>query len=76
MGKLSAAARRRLPASDFAGPNRSFPVEDRAHAEAALRLVGRAVKAGSVTPAEAEQIRAKAYARLGEKPKLPPHVAR
>lgn len=35
MAKLSAAERNKLPDSDFAGPNRSYPVEDRAHAKAA-----------------------------------------
>lgn len=35
MAKLNAAARNALPANDFAGPNRSYPVEDRAHAIAA-----------------------------------------
>lgn len=76
MAKLTAAQRKALPASDFAGPNRSFPIEDAAHAEAALRLVGRAVKSGSITETQAEAIRKRAYERLGEKPKLPPHVSR
>lgn len=38
MARLSAAARNALPASDFAGPNRTFPVEDASHARAALSL--------------------------------------
>lgn len=32
MAKLTTKARKALPASDFAGPNRSYPVNDRAHA--------------------------------------------
>jgi hypothetical protein len=46
MGKLSAAERRALPASDFARPGKgkgkggkgpgAFPIEDRGHAKAAL----------------------------------------
>lgn len=36
MAKLNAAARNRLPAKDFAGPHRSFPVNDAAHARNAL----------------------------------------
>lgn len=32
MAKLDAAERKELPKSDFAGPGRSYPVEDRAHA--------------------------------------------
>lgn len=58
MGKLSAAARRALPASDFAGPNRSFPVEDKGHARAALGRINNA-------PASARpKIRARAEAVL------------
>jgi transposase len=36
MAKLSAKARKKLPAKDFAGPDRSFPIEDKNHARAAL----------------------------------------
>jgi len=35
MAKLTTKERKALPASDFAGPNRSYPVEDKAHARAA-----------------------------------------
>ena len=35
MAKLTAKTRRSLPAKDFAGPDRSFPIEDKAHARAA-----------------------------------------
>ena len=38
MARLSAAARRALPDSAFAGPNRSFPVQDKDHAQAAAML--------------------------------------
>ena len=36
MGKLTAKERNALPASDFAGPHRSFPVNDPGHAKAAM----------------------------------------
>jgi hypothetical protein len=36
MAKLSASDRRELPTKDFAGPDRSFPVNDRSHARVAL----------------------------------------
>jgi hypothetical protein len=39
--KLSTKARKKLKASTFCGPNRSFPVPDCAHVTAALRLLGR-----------------------------------
>lgn len=32
MAKLTAAARKKLPSSKFAGPDRSYPIPDRAHA--------------------------------------------
>ena len=36
MAKLTAKTRNRLPAKDFAGPHRSFPIEDASHARNAL----------------------------------------
>ena len=38
MARLSAAARKALPDSAFAGPNRSFPIQDADHARAAAML--------------------------------------
>jgi len=38
MAKLSKATRKKLPQSAFAGPGRSFPVNDKAHARAAIML--------------------------------------
>ena len=42
MAKLSAAERNALPDSDFAGPDRSYPIEDKSHAQQALRMRGHA----------------------------------
>jgi hypothetical protein len=36
MAKLSKSTRSALPGSSFAGPDRSFPVNDKAHARAAI----------------------------------------
>lgn len=36
MAKLSTKARNKLPGKDFAGPDRSFPIEDASHARNAL----------------------------------------
>lgn len=36
MARLTTSERNALPDSDFAGPGRSFPVQDRGHAKAAL----------------------------------------
>lgn len=38
MARLKAAQRKKLPAGDFAGPGRSFPMEDKVHAEKAVQL--------------------------------------
>jgi len=66
MAKLSTAQRKKLPSSTFAGPNRSFPIPDKSHAVAAERLVGRALKAGSINAVQAARIKAKARAKLGK----------
>lgn len=60
MAKLTTRQRKALPASKFAGPDRSFPIPDKSHAIAAKRLVGRSEKAGNITPAQGAAIKAKA----------------
>lgn len=59
MAKLTTKARKALPASDFAGPNRSYPVNDRSHAANAK---SRAAQYAS--PALRKKIDAKANAVL------------
>ena len=39
--KLTAAKRKKLSSSEFCGPNKSFPVPDKAHVLAAIRLLNR-----------------------------------
>ena len=56
MARLNAKQRKSLPSGDFAGPNRSFPINDAAHARAALSLQRFA------SPATKARIRAKAKA--------------
>ena len=53
MAKLTAKARSKLPAKAFAGPKRSYPIQDKSHARAALSEVS---QHGS--PAEKKQVRA------------------
>lgn len=38
MARLTAAQRKAIPSKDFAGPGRSYPIEDASHARAALRM--------------------------------------
>lgn len=42
MANLTKKARAKIPANKFAGPGRSFPVNDAAHARAAIMLAGHA----------------------------------
>ena len=64
MAKLSTAQRKHLPASEFAGPGRSYPVNDKAHARNALARAAQQVKAGNLSSSAAAKIRAKAHAKL------------
>lgn len=60
MAKLTAAQRNALPASQFAGPNRTYPVNDPAHAAAAKSRA-----AQNASPAVQKQVDAKANKVLG-----------
>ena len=63
MAKLSTKQRKKLPASTFAGPDRSFPIPDKKHARAALMDINSA-------PASARpKIRAAARKKLAGKGK-------
>lgn len=66
MAKLTAAARKKISGKNFAGPNRSYPIEDKSHAKAALSMVSRY---GS--PAEKSEVRRKVaskYPGMGKTP--------
>jgi hypothetical protein len=64
MAVLKARQRNALPTSDFAGPGRSYPIPDKAHAVAAKSRATQAVEAGRMSPSAAARIRAKANAKL------------
>ena len=64
MGRLTAASRRRLPASDFALPGRRYPDEDRGHAKAARACVDE-----FGTPEEKRRVFAKTAKFFGKKRK-------
>ncbi len=64
MSKLSSKGRDSLPAKDFAGPGRSYPVEDAAHARNAKARASQAVKAGRMSKAGESKIDAKADKKL------------
>lgn len=54
----------RYQQSSFAGPGRSYPVNDRAHAANAKARATQAVKAGRMSASEAGRIKAKADRKL------------
>ncbi len=64
MAKLTVKQRKALPSSVFAGPARSFPVNDKNHARAALQDLPRAK---GLSADEKARIKAKADTKLGKK---------
>ena len=67
MAKLTAKQRDKLPASSFAGPDRSYPVNDRSHAANAKARAAQQVKKGNLSRAAEARIDAKANKVLGKK---------
>ena len=64
MAKLTAKARKKIPTSEFAGPGRSYPIEDKAHAANAKARATQMVKKGKLSAAAAARIKAKANKKL------------
>lgn len=60
MAKLTTKTRNALPKADFAGPGRSYPVNDRAHAANAKARATQQESKGNLSPSAAAKIRAKA----------------
>ena len=65
MAELDTKKRKKLPTKDFAGPDRSYPIEDKAHARNAKARAAQAVKAGRMSKAEEKKIDAKADKVIG-----------
>lgn len=64
MAKLTAAARKKMPAKKFAGPGKSFPINDKVHQREAISGATRSANAGNISPMEAAIIKSKARAAL------------
>lgn len=60
MATLTTKKRNALPKSAFAGGDRSYPIQDKAHAANAKARVTQAVNAGRISESTADKIRAKA----------------
>ncbi len=69
MSKLTTKARKALPKSDFAGPGRSYPVEDKSHARNAKARASQMEKAGKLSMSAKSKIDAKANKVLGKSKK-------
>ncbi len=60
MATLTTKKRNALPKSEFAGPGRSYPINDRAHAANAKARASQMVKEGKLSASSKSKIDAKA----------------
>lgn len=67
MAKLTTKARKKLPASTFAGPDRSYPVPDRSHAANAKARATQMENKGKLSASGKAAIFARANKVLGKK---------
>ena len=68
MAELDQPARDKLPAKDFAEPDkRACPIQDKAHARNAKARASQAVKAGRISKTEAAKIDRKADAVIKQR---------
>lgn len=66
MGKLDTAERKALPAKEFAGPDRSYPVPDKSHARNALARAKEMLNKGHISQSQYDKICAKADRKLAK----------
>jgi hypothetical protein len=67
MAKLTSKARKSIPARDFAGPGRTYPIEDKAHAADAKARAKQQYNKGSISKATLARIDSKADKKLGKR---------
>jgi len=67
MAKLTAKQRNNLPVSEFAGPDKSYPVNDRSHAANAKARAEQQYEKGNLSKAERDKIDARANKKMGKK---------
>lgn len=67
MAKLTTKKRNALPSKDFAGPDRSYPVDTKARAGNAKARATQMVNKGKLSPSTKAKIVAKANKVLGKK---------
>lgn len=66
MAKLDTAQRKKIPSKEFAGPDRSYPIEDKSHARNALARASEMHNQGRLSDSEYAKIVARAKGKLGE----------
>ena len=66
MAKLSTKQRDKMPKKEFAGPGKSFPIENKSHARNAISGAARSENAGKLSSASKAKIDTKADKILGE----------
>jgi hypothetical protein len=66
MAKLTSKTRKKIPDKDFAGPGRSYPIEDKAHAADAKGRAKQQYQKGRISKATLERIDAKANKKLAK----------
>ena len=64
MATLTTKERKKLPAKAFAGPDRTYPVEDASHARAALSRASTEYRAGRISKSIHDRIVRKAKRML------------
>lgn len=69
MAKLTTKKRNKLPKSEFAGPHRSYPVNDKNHARNAKARASEMENKGKLSASAKAKIDAKANKVLGKKKK-------
>ena len=63
--KLTGKKRSGMPRSQFAGPGKSFPVNDKTHDRLAISGATRSYNAGNISKGEETKIKSKARGLLG-----------
>ena len=66
MAKLTTKARKEMPKKDFAGPGKSFPIEDKKHARLAISGATRSERAGNISKGTENKIKGEARAKIGK----------
>jgi hypothetical protein len=65
MAKLSMAARKKMPASQYALKNKRFPINDKNHARVAKSFASRMSKRGQLSSGDKAKVDKKANRMLG-----------